>query len=150
MIPRSDGLVVDASVAVKWHLKDEEHAAEALQLLMRFTNGAVTLVAPDHIRYEVASAITVATRGRQPRITQQQGKDAIEEFLALGLATVASDDLILAAYLLVHQHGIAFYDGLYLALSQLVGRPFITADGKLYQRIKTLPAVVWIGDYAPA
>jgi len=46
-------------------------------------------------------------------------------------------------------HGCALYDALYLALSQRLAIPFITADGKLYRMIRHLPYVVWIGDYSP-
>jgi predicted nucleic acid-binding protein len=144
----AEALVVDASLAVKWHLLDEEHAQEAALLLRRFMQGEIDLVAPTHLRYEVPSAIIVATLGRDPRLTAQQGREAIEDFLALGLRTVNTDTLILAAYPLVHQYGIAFYDALYLALSQQLDLPFITADGKLYQRLSQLPSVIWIGDYA--
>ena len=145
----AETLVVDASVAAKWHLTDEEYADKATLILTRFAQGQVELLAPDHIRYEVPSAITVATRGRKPRITQEQGKEAIEEFLALGLKTVSDGELILMAYLLVHQYGCALYDALYLALAQRLTLPFVTADHKLYQRVKHLPDVLWIGDYGP-
>lgn len=141
-----DTVVVDASVAVKWHLNDEQDAAPALRLLTRFGQGEVVLVAPDHIRYEVPSAITVATIGSRPRLTREQGHQAIAEFLALGLTTVGTDALIVAAYPLVHQHSIALYDALYLALALALGHVLVTADRKLYQRIGHLPDVVWIGD----
>ena len=146
MTTTADTIVVDASVAVKWHLNDEEHAQETARLLTRFSQGGVILLAPDHIRYEVPSAITVATIGSQPRITTQQGRDAIEEFLALGLTTVGTDELILAGYPLVHQYAIALYDALYLALAFSMQCWFVTADRKLYQRISQSSAVVWISD----
>lgn len=140
-------LVVDASVAAKWHLQDEEYAAEALALLTRYVNGEIELVAPDQIRYEVPSTITVATLGRSPRLTRSVAEAAIAQFLALGLTTVNTDALIQAAFPLVHHHTIAFYDALYLALSHALTIPFITADRKLYQRLTAQPQVIWIGDY---
>jgi len=82
-------------VAVKWNLGDEEHAHKAILLLTRFARGQTDLFAPDYIRYEVPSAITVATQGRGARITQVQGKEAIEEFLNLGVRTVDSGRLAL-------------------------------------------------------
>jgi predicted nucleic acid-binding protein len=144
MLATAETVVVDASVAVKWLLQDEDYAPEAERLLTRFSQGDVILAAPDHIRYEVPAAITVATIGSQPRLTRQQGQSAIEEFLALGLTTVGTDRLILAAYPLVHQYAIALYDALYLALSRQLGCSLVTADRKLYQRIGRLPEVHWI------
>src|SRR5262245_20825821 len=145
--PGLEALVVDASVATKWHLTDEDHAAEALDILERFARGELTLVAPEQIRYEVPSAIAAATLGTGARLPVDLARLAIEKFLALGIETRRGDDLILAAYPLVHQHGIAFYDALYLALAQQLALPLVLADRRLHQRIRDLPEVVWIGDY---
>jgi predicted nucleic acid-binding protein len=150
MTPIPEALVVDASVAAKWHLKDEEEADKALLLLQRFTQGKVELFAPDYIRYEVAAAITFASSGRRPRIQPELAREAIEAFLALGLNTLNSNQLILESFPLVQQYNCALYDGLYLALKNRLNLPFITADGKLYQRIRHLPAIIWLGDYSPA
>ena len=76
MVATAELLVVDASVASKWHLPDEAAADIAFLLLDRFADGTVQLIAPQHIRSEVPSAITVATRGRQPRLTPEQGNAA--------------------------------------------------------------------------
>jgi predicted nucleic acid-binding protein len=147
MVSTAELLVVDASVAVKWHLPDEPDADIALLLLDQFTAAQVQLVAPQHIRAEVPSAITVATRGRQARITAAQGTAAISEFLALGLPTQDDDALIAAAYATAQQVGCAFYDGLYLALAERLGSRFILADDRFHVLIRHLPFVVWLADY---
>ena len=149
MLP-SEAVVVDASVATKWHITDGEHTDKARLLLTRFAQGKTELIAPDYIRYEVPSAITVATQGRKPRLTQQQGQEAIEEFLSLQIRTLDSSELVLSAYPLVHQHGCALYDALYLSLGNRLKVPFITADRRFYRRIQHLPSIIWIGDYSPA
>lgn len=141
-------VVVDASVVAKWHLKDEDYAAESVLLLTQFGQGRVELIAPTHINYEVASAITVATVGQNPRLSQTEGREAIEEFLSLGIQTVADPELVLEAYPLVHHYGCALYDALYLALAQRLQIPLVNADRRLHQRIGQLPEVIWIGDYA--
>ena len=140
-------LVVDASGAAKWYLPDEEYTSQARGVFRRYERGEVKLAAPTHIRYEVASAITVATRGRAPRLTLEQGRQAIEEFLALALETTGDAKIGILAYDLVHEYGCAFYDALYLALAQDLGAPFITADGRLYRRARAIPTVLWIGDF---
>ena len=143
-------LVVDASVAVKWHLLDEEDADTALALFDDFVEGRVDLLAPDQIRYEVASSITVATLGRQPRLPRVEGEAALAEFLRIRIHLHADDALIPAAFDVVHRHGCAFYDALYLALAQREEAAFITADRKLHQRIGHLSSVLWLGDYTGA
>lgn len=147
MTSPSKTLVVDASVAVKWHLKDEEYAAESAHLLRQYARGEVELIAPAQIGYEVGAAISVATIGQNPRLTREQGREAIEEFLALGIRTTSEPGLILDAFDLLHRYGIALYDALYLALSRGLRIPLVHADRRLQQRIGQLPDVVWIGDY---
>jgi predicted nucleic acid-binding protein len=142
-------LVVDASVAAKWHLTDEEFSDEAIAVLRNASEGRLALLAPDQIRYEVASSIAVATRGQHPRLSQEDGQRAIEEFLATDILLESDGDLILDAYRLVHQFGCAMYDALYVALAAREGIDFITADARLFQRVKDLPFVMWIGDYQP-
>ncbi len=147
MASPAKGLVLDASVAVKWHLKDEEYAAESALLLTQFAQGRVELFAPSHINYEVASAVSVATLRQPPRLSQDEGREAVQEFIALGIRTVDDPALSLEAYDLVHRHGIALYDALYLALSLRLQIPLMNADRRLQQRLGQLPNVVWIGHY---
>ena len=147
---RRRALVVDAPVAVKWYLQDEEDSDLAAELLARFDRGEFDLLAPYHVRYAVASAITTATLGREPRLSHEEGQTAVAEFLASGIQTLADPDIIATAFTLVHQHGCAFYDALYLALSQILGIPFITADRKFFQRLGHLPDVVWLADFPAA
>ena len=145
-------MVVDASVATKWHLTDEPDSTAAVALLRRYTDGALRFVAPQHIRSEVPSAITVATRmvprgQHQPRITPAQAALYIDDFLALDLPTVDDDALVRAAAGAAQQYGCAFYDALYLALAQRFGARFILADERFYALIRHLPFVVWLSDY---
>jgi predicted nucleic acid-binding protein len=147
MASRAEALVVDASVATKWFLSDEVDTYAAAFVLPQFGRGEIALHAPAYIRYEVPAAITAATLGTHPRITQEDAQEALSEFLLLQLETHESDELIWAAFSLVHQHGIALYDGLYVALSQELDLPFITADHKLYDRIRILPGMMWLAAY---
>jgi predicted nucleic acid-binding protein len=112
---RIDALVVDASVATKWFLTDEVDSEAAALVLSQFGHGEIVLRAPAYIRYEVPAAITAATLGAYPRITPDDAQEALSEFLLLQLTTHENDELIQAAFSLVRRHGIALYDGLYVA-----------------------------------
>ena len=145
-----NALVVDASVAAKWHLRDEQDASRSWELLQAFLNGELALIAPSHIRYEVPSSITAATLHTPARLTFTQAQAAISDFLDLNLPTVDDAALLAAAFPLTHQLRIAFYDAVYLALSQQSGLPFITADNRLYRRIRHLPNVLWLAAWSSA
>lgn len=147
MTQATNSLVVDASVAAKWHLPGESDSGKALLLLERFQSGAINLLAPTHILYEVPSAITVATRGAQARLTTSEGEQAVEAFLNIGVRVVDGGFLVRASYALAVRVGIAFYDALYVALAAELRLPFINADHRLHQRIATLPGVIWLGEW---
>lgn len=146
----SEALVLDASVAVKWYLQDEVYAAEAAHLLDRFVGGETNLVAPDYIRYELVSALGVATMRRPPRLSAAAGRQAIDSFSQLGVPTQDSDGLIQAADPLIHQFEVAFYDALYLAHAQRLDLPLITADAGFYERVRREGHAVWVGDWPEA
>jgi len=146
----ADLLVVDASVAAKWHLSDEEHTEQARHILRLFAQGQIALFAPNHIRTEVPAAIVTATRRQPARLTRQQGQEAIEEFLSLAIETLESPDLTLSAYGLAHRHQVSFYDALYLSAAQALGAPLMTADRRFYERIQRLPNMRWLGNFPPA
>jgi predicted nucleic acid-binding protein len=146
----TETLIVDASVATTWHLTGEEYTSKARLILTRYSEGKIPLLIPSHLRYEVPSAITAATLGQSPRLSRREGQEAINEFLSLSFQTVAAETLVLSSYSLVHEHHISLSAALYLALSQTLAVPLVTADRRFYERVRQLPHVVWIGDYPPS
>lgn len=138
--------VVDASTAAKWHLEDEDHTKEALAVLTDYQSGKISLIAPDNIRYEFAGTIRKALS--RNRLGAEEGRGAIEDFLALRLRTVRSESLILLGYDLASRYGCSFYDGLYLALAETARCPLILADERLRNNLKNrFPWILWLGDY---
>src|SRR5687768_7735403 len=131
MASTSSGLiyVVDASVAVKWHLRDELDVQAADRVLDDFLDGRTWLFAPDHIRYEVPSAIRNAIR--TGRVTVEQGRIVIADFHAWQIPTVGDDALIQAGYEQALLFGCSLYDGLYAALAETISCPLIYADNHL-------------------
>ncbi|MFW6131051.1 MAG: type II toxin-antitoxin system VapC family toxin [Candidatus Aminicenantaceae bacterium] len=53
------------------------------------------------------------------------------------------------AITIARQYHITVYDSSYLSFAQNVGCHLITADKKLYQKIKGFPGLVFISDYVP-
>jgi predicted nucleic acid-binding protein len=140
--------VVDASVATKWHLKDEQLTGQADGLLAGFRDGRWNLWAPENLRYEVSGAIRKAVVTH--RLTREQGRDAIAAFLVWKVPVIANEGLLLAAYDYSWTIGCSIYDGLYLALSDSMDCPFIYADLRLRNAIGTrFPRAVWLEDWVP-
>lgn len=104
-------------------------------------------VSSSQIRHEVPSSITVATLGAQPRLSIADGEAAIREFLRLDLLLTDDASLAVSAPYLVHQLKIAYYDALDVALAQRYAIPFVTADNKLFVRVRRLPGMLWFGNW---
>jgi predicted nucleic acid-binding protein len=138
--------VVDASVAAKWYLKDEDHIAPSLALLYSYEHGVIPLAAPHFIRYEVARSLLRA--GQQNRLTEEDARRQVEHFLGLQIHMQDDpDSRLMAAQTLSLRLRVGFYDALYLALAHELGFRFVTADAELYRRARDdLPYVAWIGD----
>jgi predicted nucleic acid-binding protein len=77
----SSGLVVDASVASKWYLRDEDLVSQADALLSDWRVGRWDLVAPGHYPFEVTGAILRA--GRTGRLTESEVHTALAHFAEL-------------------------------------------------------------------
>ncbi|MBI4506446.1 MAG: type II toxin-antitoxin system VapC family toxin [Chloroflexi bacterium] len=140
--------VVDASVAAKWYLNDEVNADQALEVLRHFLQGKISLLAPDHIRYEVPSAVRNAVR--RERVNPAAAREATSIFLGLGLPTTRSSSLILLGHDQAIRFGCSLYDGLYLALALMSQRPLLHADRKLRHALDgRFHLELWIADYQP-
>lgn len=123
--------VVDASVAAKWFLaEDETPLANAL------LDGTQKLFAPSLIRIEVHAAITRRYRtGQVPEAEVRQACRDWSEMLDEGLLTLLPtepDELQAIALALQLKH--PFQDCLYLALAQRLQVPLVTADLKFIER----------------
>lgn len=135
------GLVVDASVAVKWHLRDERYAAEASILLRRFVGGGLQLHAPAFIRYEVAQSLIRASRDR--RIAADVVAVELESFLALGIhSSHDADDLVASAQRIAEHTGASVYDAMYLAHAEALDIDLVTSDEQLLRQASGYPVSV--------
>gem|GEM_PF-2809529 len=56
-MPPGDAAVVDASVALKWFFRDEDHVDRATAMFAHFMSGKIDLLAPVCIRSEVPASI---------------------------------------------------------------------------------------------
>ncbi|MFO0835813.1 MAG: type II toxin-antitoxin system VapC family toxin [Phycisphaerales bacterium] len=125
-------LIVDASVAAKWVLTEPETAV-ALELL----HGPHALAAPEHLRWEVASAIT--RRFRLGELSEEPARIVCHEWDAIlsdGLVRLVPIDesSYHMAVDLAFRTRHALLDCFYLAAARLLGATLVTADRTLYER----------------
>ena len=128
------GLVVDASVAAKWHLTDESLIDRASVLKARFDAGRTKLAAPSFIRYEVAQTLERAER--DGRIGPGMAASEFATFLSFGVhEQVDSDELILSARRLARWTGASVYDALYVVHAESIQFEVVTADEQLARQM---------------
>jgi predicted nucleic acid-binding protein len=136
--------VVDASVVVKWVIP-EDHSEAALRLL---TEG-VELHAPGHWFTEVTTTLW-ATSAIKRILTREQATARVQWIKELIVDETPVRNLIVSATEIAFDLHLTVYDTLYLALSAQIAAPSVTADRKLYDKVKTddryADLVVWVAD----
>ena len=131
-MPAAAGLVVDASVALKW-LIEEDGSEAALSLR------AHDLCAPSLLRIEVDNVFrTLAGRGA---VTAQAAADLFALFQTAPVTIVEPDDALERRALdlaLALSHPV--YDCLYLALAERLARQVVTADRRFLRAVRASAA----------
>jgi len=121
--------IVDASVAVRW-LVLLPHHEEARALLAHQHR----LVAPDFLNAEVGSALVKLVRAKV--LSQAEGFEAFEDFFRAPVRLLPTRPLAHRAQKLALKHGQSFYDCLHLAMAEVGGGAFATADGRFWTAMK--------------
>ncbi len=114
-------LVVDASVAVKWFLR-EVHAEAAMRIL----DPNHELIAPDLIWAEFGNVLW--KRRRRGEITLATARAILLDFKRYPIATMPVAPLIEAALEIADGLRQSVYDSLYLALAERRECRLVTAD----------------------
>lgn len=135
-------VVVDASVGVKWFLR-EVHDTAAL----RWLYGEYALHVPDLFFPEIGSAL--AKRVRRGEMTEAQAKATLDAYVELPLQIHPSQPLTPVALEIACRTGQTVYDSLYVVLAADRNCGLVTADRKFYEAIKRSPMaayVCWVED----
>lgn len=139
-------IVVDASVAVKWRLRDETELAQADAMSDNVVAGRISLVVPTLFDYEITNVLKVAVV--RQRISEANALVALADFQSIPLErhkfSLLQDD----AFRLALRHQRSIYDAAYLALAKAQNLNFHTGDKRLFNAVASVfPWVKWIGDY---
>lgn len=119
------GLVIDASVAVKWFIS-EDRSSDAQRLLSLDTD----LLAPTSILYEIFHALWDAARtGRLPANRLPELADVVPSPFA---ALIPMEQLYAAAAGMAQSNNLPIYDCAYVALAQREHAELVTADERMF------------------
>jgi predicted nucleic acid-binding protein len=141
--------VVDASVAVKLFLTEEEFSEHAQELFAALQEDPrPRFLVPDLFYLECVHTLVRKLRGKHHK--EDLAWDHTATLFGYNLEVVASLDLVRPALALVRRYGIGTYDAVYVALASQEDVPMITADEKLLRRLKGSPWVVELGSHVEA
>lgn len=139
-------IVIDASVALKWRLRDEEATSQADALLDDFLDGKLDLLTPTLFDYEITNAFRVAVA--MGRLTESEATVAIADFQQYTIERCDFTGIQTLAFQLACRYQRSAYDSAYLALAQSKGVWFFTGDKRLFNALEqTFPWLKWIGGY---
>ncbi len=134
-------VVVDASVAAKW-LLPEQDGDKAAAVLSAWNDGVVSLLAPDLLGVEIANTLwKTAARGLLER---GDAARLFTRFERLSLPLVPTVSLIGEALSmsLSYQHPV--YDCVYAVLAAREQSGLLTADEKMFRALRPALAAVWL------
>ena len=142
-------MILDASVVVRWFLRDESYADRAAALRGTLLTGRDQAIVPRVCWMEVSHALARAVRrGRLPAAAVEAAIEALAGVIEL----VDSHDVDPVVCLRVAlELGFGAYDSGYLVLSRTTGQSLITADRRQYEvGMAHGYDVVWLGDVTAA
>lgn len=127
-------LVIDANIAVKWHIKqDGSDAARALG------GPDSRLIAPEFILAELASALRKYVK--LGKVTADAAEAVLQKSPLAFEALFPLEPLTLRAFQLAVALNHPIYDCYYLALALAENAPLVTADLKLAKAARNLPSL---------
>jgi predicted nucleic acid-binding protein len=121
-------IVVDASVAVAWCLKDESSVYADGVLERVVDEGAAS---PAHWPLEVANAILSAERRGRIAADEVAGVSGLLERLEIEIVPVELSTAMWSVLDVAREHNLSAYDSVYLGLAQFRRIPLATLDDRL-------------------
>lgn len=124
-------LVLDASVALKWFI-DEEESHKARRLMRSIKEGKVSVYVPPIFPFEVANILSL-----KENISSELLFSSIRSLYSLGLQSgINSEEFLEKSVQVSRDFKITVYDASYVALAQDLKIDFLTADKKLKDKVR--------------
>ena len=130
-------IVLDTSVVLKWIFDDEDGGVSAARWKDAHVSGHEIVAVPDLLFYEIGNVLATKTRLSEAAIA--------EAFSLLWEFSLERFDLGLEEFqgslALSRKYKITLYDAAYIELSRRLKCTFVTADRKLYEKVKSIKTV---------
>jgi len=130
----STNFIVDSSVIAKWFFPSEKDIEKALEIKELFLSHEISISAPSLIYYEINNLLRTAIKTL--RINEKLAEKAYLGFLDLDIVTYSSKELMVMTLEKAVSFDISSYDASYIALSEYLNLPFVTADQRLIDKVK--------------
>jgi predicted nucleic acid-binding protein len=121
-------LIIDASVAIKWFIPEQDSASA-----IRLFDAKSPMLAPDLIRPEIGNVVWKLVC--RQLLKTEQAYQILNDFLSMPIEIHDSQELIVSALEIAVETERTVYDSLYLALAAKTGGVMITADARLANAI---------------
>jgi predicted nucleic acid-binding protein len=121
-----NGLVVDASIVVKWFLPEPLSDAA-----LRVAAADRLFLAPELLAAEFTNALW--KKQMRGEVEGTAAAHILENFHRVAIETFALMPLLPTAFAIASAAGHSVYDCLYLALAERENCPLVTADRRFYQ-----------------
>jgi predicted nucleic acid-binding protein len=125
--------VIDSSVAAKWAVPEID-SDRAIRLRDAFVASLHELSAPEVFHIELAHALVRAER--QNRIAIGEAEDLWNEVMTTPPRLFPSLPLMPRAIAIASTERVGVYDCIYVALAEIENCEFVTADDKLFTKLK--------------
>jgi len=132
-------IVIDASVAAKWFIPEED-SEKALEIMRRYSDGRIDLYAPDLIIYEVANVLRY-----RPDVTVETLIGSIESLIKLQINLIPpSTEIMSEAATKARALDLSIYDACYTVTADALATNLVTADMKLYEKCRDAKTVFFL------
>ena len=137
--------VVDSSVVAKWVLPEPD-SDQAHRLISEIALKGDRLIILDLALAEVANAIW--KRYHRGLVTLDESQQLLDKLLRSPVDVEPAADLLKPALEIAARHDRAVYDALFIALSQDLGLPGVTADEPLYGAVQAdFPQIILLRNW---
>lgn len=130
-------IVLDASVVIKWVFVDEDGGERARYYKERHISEEEIIAVPELFFYEIANVLATNTK-----LSVEDTNEAFSLIWNFGLEVFNFGvEEFLSGIALSKQYRISLYDAAYIELARRLNCKFITADRKLYEKMKEMKKV---------